>query len=292
MGFDVMLLVMKSVLLISLLAVASFATAQDEVKADRSAEGALQAILKGYQDVKSFHVTVWVGNRANADVPFLYSGSQELWYGGGTKFRFETIGHFGNGFRAVSDGEKYMYDPQTETPQTRISVGKAKPAVADMDSTFALGRTSGNPILAFLGKSDAWGKAIPADTFIVAGPKAEGLESVSFGTLAAGVMNLYYDPADPLKLIRRAEWDNEVTWRTNMSKAGKGSVPIGGRIYRLDYFYRSVNKPLAKNTFDATPPKGYAVINIDERGEGRRIRMNEGPDESGVTRAAKGDQGQ
>ncbi|MBL8047811.1 MAG: hypothetical protein JNJ45_03920 [Chthonomonas sp.] len=283
---------MKKFVLMSLVVMAAGGFAQEDPRPERNAEATLATILKTYQEVKSFHVTVWVGNRAASDLPFLYSGSQELWYGGGNKFRFETIGHFGNGIRAVSDGTKYMYDPQTETPQTRIAIGKAKPAVADMDSTFALGRTSGNPLLAFLGKVDLMGKAIPADTFIVAGPKEDGLESVSFGTLGAGVMNIYFDPADPMKLARRVEWDNEMAWRTAMNKAGKGSAPIGGRIYRFDFFYRSVNKPLAANTFDATPPKGYATINIDERGDGRRIRMNEGPDTSGVTRPAKGEQSQ
>lgn len=287
-----MLLMMRTLFLFAACSATAICLAQDEVKADRSAEATLKTIVKTYQELKSFHTTVWIGNRANSSLPFLYSGSQELWYGGGTKFRFETIGGFGNGIRAISDGVKYMYDPQTETPQTRIAVGKAKPTIAEMDSTFALGRTSGNPLLAFLGKSDLFGKAIPEDTFIVAGPKADGLDSVSFGTATAGVMNLYFDAADPLKLIRRAEWDNEVTWKTAMNKAGKGFAPLGERIYRFDFYYRSVNKSIAANTFDATPPKGYTVINLDERGEGRRIRMNEGPDTSGVTAPAKGSQGQ
>lgn len=245
-------------ILASAMVLSGLAFAQDEPTFDRSAEKTLVEMVQSFQTLKGFHALVWQGSSAGTGKPYLYSGTQELWFGGGTKFRIQTVNHFGNGYRAVCDGKKYLNDPQVEAPQAKVTVGDAKPAVSELDSVFEFGRSSGNPLLCFMGKSTFMEKVIAKDTFIVEVPGSDGLKTISFGTMSAGVVTFSYAPLDPFKLIRRVEWDNDLGWKSVL-KDGKKFAPLGARRTRFDIYYDHVNQKPDDKIFDPTPPKGFGV---------------------------------
>lgn len=239
---------------------------------DRSAEPALKKMLASYAKLQSFHCVMWKGTSAKPGQPFLYNGSNEVWYGGGTKFRFDSVGYFGNGIRGVSDGVKYMYDPLTAGPGTKIAIGKATTDIMSMDSAFRFGGSGGTPLFALLIGEKIFEKIIPKDAFIREVKGENGLVGISAGSDGAGVITFFYLPNDPLMLVRRIENDGVSTWKAAMQKSGKGYAEMGGRVNRQDIYYTSVNTKLDASIFSTVPPKGFEVIDIDKRDGERRIR--------------------
>ncbi|MBS1709235.1 MAG: hypothetical protein JSS65_11025 [Armatimonadetes bacterium] len=90
------------------------ASLQDNPKptpVDRSGEGYLAKLLDSYSKLPPFYLWFDRYSRDTDSSGFEKSGTAQLWYGGGKKFRLYSMGQFGDGMLNVCDGDTWLRDP-------------------------------------------------------------------------------------------------------------------------------------------------------------------------------------
>ena len=244
--------------LIAILATAASAGFADS-KPDRSGESILKEMFVNHAKLQGAHALIWVGRSTAPDLPFLFDRSIELWYGGGKNFRLEQFGNFGGGSRSIYDGKRFQADPLTTGPRTRILLKKSTALMHESDPTMGFGRAGSSPLLAFFDGEEGFKKIVSEESFIRVVEAPQPFKAIEASLAGVGVIRFTYLANDPLKLVRKIEYDGVPDWRDSVAKSEKGFITMGSTVNKHEIFYEKINRKLDGSLFDTTPPKGFAV---------------------------------
>lgn len=234
--------------------------AEGAAKPDRSAEPLLRKMLAQAGQADKVHYTIGVYNRSVPGATFETDGSIDVWLKRPSMFMIERYGYFGDGRRVVSDGKIVLSDPLTT--QGPVTLSDAQKVLTESDETLRLRGYASSVLLYLLAGEAGFDRLIPADGFIVEGPKEGNTASIVFGNKTLGTVLLRYDASDPRMRLLGAEYNSDGGW-TGPPKdmaAFVRSTRVLEKVIRSD-----VDPKMADRLFDTTPPKGITLV--DRRGK-------------------------
>lgn len=228
-----------------------------KAEADRTGEPLLLRMLESYGKLRSVDLVIYEESREDPSMPYYPVGRTELRYSAPNRFRVEFISYWGDGVRLVGDGRTVLKDNFVSGQPLEI-FDSAKAIPVD-DPALAPGGPAASPLYLMLQGKEALSKLVAKDGSIKAFDINARTKGIEYLSQKLGKVTLVYDANDPRMLIRRIEFGPRPLEEPRDLDEPDWDSEVGNSRTIQVVMYRSVDRRIARRTFDTRPPKGVAT---------------------------------